>query len=318
MVHFDRLVTHANARLSVEGCRPDADYGGFVDGKVEVFEANRGHLFGLAYRLLGDASEAEDAVQDTFLRWERTEGVRAPAAWLTTVLTRLCLTRLTSARARREVYVGQWLPEPVLTGGGALGPMDTVTQRESVSLGMLSLLERLTPPERAVFVLREAFGYPHAEVAEMLAVTEEQSRQLLTRARHHVGERRRFEHDPAQHAVLVQRFLAACAKGNVADLQRLLAADVVAWADGGGRLAARRPILGADKVARYMAGLWRRPEADEVQALTVEVNGQLAQLILRNDEALCIVAADFADGLLTELRLVVSPDKLRFAASHMR
>ncbi|MEO3930132.1 sigma-70 family RNA polymerase sigma factor [Micromonosporaceae bacterium B7E4] len=145
---------------------------GVTQERLERFEANRRRLFGVAYRLLGEASEAEDVVQDAYLRWERSDSVVSPEAWLTRVVTNLCLDRLTSARAQRERYVGPWLPEPVLTGGGALDPLETVEQRELLSLGMLVLLERLTPPERAVFVLREAFGHGHREIAEILEVNE--------------------------------------------------------------------------------------------------------------------------------------------------
>ena len=179
---------------------------------VDVFESLRPRLEAIAYRLLGSAAEAEDAAQETFLRWQAAdrEQVRVPAAWLTRVLTNLCLTQLQSARARREVYVGQWLPEPLLDGDPMLGPADTVEQRESVSTAVLVLMERLTPTERAVYVLREAFSYSHAEIAEMLDITEASSQQVLHRAKQHLaGERVRTEVDRADARQVVEEFLAA-------------------------------------------------------------------------------------------------------------
>jgi RNA polymerase sigma-70 factor (ECF subfamily) len=160
------------------------------------------------------------------------------------VVTNLCLDRLTSARAQRQRYVGTWLPEPVFTDGGVLGPLETVEQRESVSLGMLVLLERLTPPERAAFVLREAFGHSHREIAEILELDEAHVRQLYRRARTHVGAaRKRFDATPEQRRKLLERFLAATLDGDVQELERLLANDVVAWADGGGKAPATRRLF---------------------------------------------------------------------------
>ena len=162
--------------------------------EVELFERSRPRLEAIAYRLLGSASDAEDAVQDTFLRWQAAdrERVEIPEAWLTKALTNVCLNQLTSARARRETYVGQWLPEPVLAGDRMLGPAETAEQRESVSIAVLTLMERLSPNERAVYVLREAFGYPHAEIAGIMEITESNSQQIYRRARQHVtGDRAR-------------------------------------------------------------------------------------------------------------------------------
>src|SRR5215213_816335 len=157
--------------------------------EVEVFEGARARLEAIAYRLLGSASDAEDAVQDTFLRWQSAdrELIETPEAWLTKVLINLSLNQLTSARARRETYVGTWLPEPVLAGDRMLGPLDTAEQRESVSMAVLTLMERLSPKERAVYVLREAFGYPHAEIAEILEITEPNCQQIYRRAKQHVA-----------------------------------------------------------------------------------------------------------------------------------
>ncbi|OLT11407.1 RNA polymerase subunit sigma-24 [Pseudonocardia sp. CNS-139] len=290
--------------------------------EVRAFEAQRARLFAIAYRLLGSASEAEDAVQDTYLRWDGADraGVREPAAWLTRVLTNLCLTRLTSARARRETYVGPWLPEPVLTAGAgadALGPLDTAEQRDSVSMAFLLLLERLTPPERAVFVLREAFGHSHREIAAILDVTESASQQLHHRARQHVADGRpRFEPSPAERTRVARRFLAAARGGDLAALEELLAADAVSWADGGGRVtAARLPVRGAAKVARYLG--WLSGEVTGVEVVETEVNGQPGVAVLMDGALGLIVVLEIADGRVGTVRLTVNPDKLGFAAAQL-
>lgn len=238
------------------------------------FQVRRGWLFGLAYRLLGSVDEAEDAVQDAFLRWDRAEraAIEHPDGWLAKVVTNLCLNRLTAARAARERYVGVWLPEPVLTD--VLGPLETAEQRDSVSLALLTLLERLTPAERAVFVLREAFGYSHRDVAEVLELSEANCRQLYRRAILHVAERRqRFQPSRVERERLARRFLAAAVDGDLRGLEELLAEDVTSWADSGGQVpTARRPVTGRDNVARYFAGAWRKVPAG-VTFSFVEVNG---------------------------------------------
>lgn len=285
---------------------------------VGVFEEQRPRLFALAYRLLGSAAEAEDAVQETFLRWSRAGSVEVPAAWLTKVITNLCLNQLASARRRRESYVGPWLPEPVLTAGGVLGPLETVEQRESVSLGLLVLLERLSPAERAVFVLREAFGYGHAEIGDVLGLDEAYCRQLHRRARAHVGAaRKRFDADREQHRRIVERFMAATLHGDVAGLERLLAADVVAWADGGGSTAARRPVSGRERVLRYLGGLSVRPEASAVTAGVAEVNGEFAVLLRQEGELRAVMAVEIVDGRVSVVRTLVNPAKLAFAAAQL-
>ncbi|WP_223166889.1 RNA polymerase sigma factor SigJ [Nonomuraea sp. SYSU D8015] len=285
---------------------------------IAVFTEQRPRLFGLAYRLLGSASEAEDMVQEAFLRWSQAGPVEVPAAWLTKVVTNLCLNQLASARRRRESYVGPWLPEPVLTSDGSLGPLETVELRESVSLGILILLERLSPLERAVFVLREAFGHSHAEIGESLDVAEEHSRQLHRRAVAHLGrERKRFDIDHAQHRRIVERFLAATLNGDVAELEAMLADDVVAWADGGGATAARRPVLGHDRVLRYVLGFSARPEAAGVRSEIAEINGQPAALFLLGRELRAVVAVEISDGRVSTVRTMVSPVKLAFAAAQL-
>lgn len=291
---------------------------GVVQERLERFEANRRRLFGVAYRLLGEASEAEDVVQDAYLRWERSDTAVSPEAWLTKVVTNLCLDRLTSARARRERYVGPWLPEPVVTGGGALDPLETVEQRELLSLGMLVLLERLTPPERAVFVLREAFGHSHREIAEILEVSEPHARQLYRRAQQHVATaRRRFTAAPGRHRQLVERFLEATMGGDVPALERMLAEDVVAWADGGGKApAVRRPLVGRDEVLRYLLAL--SAYAGRIRLLPEVVNGEPALVLYLDDQLSGVTVPEFDGDRIVALRTVTNPDKLVFLAKQKR
>ncbi len=281
------------------------------------FQSERGRLFGLAYRLLGSAADAEDVVQDAFLRWYGADrgSIAAPAAWLAKVVTNLCLNRLSSARARREHYIGPWLPEPVLTGDGTLGPMEQAQQRESVSLGLLMLLERLTPAERAVFVLREAFGYTHREIAGILDVSEANCRQLYRRARRHVADTGpRFSPGRRQWRDLVERFVAATREGDVRALEQTLAADVVAWADGGGNVtAARRPVTGRPRVARYLAGAFSQFGSD-LDLTLAEVNGEPAVLGWAGRTLLGIAVFEISGDRITAVRTIANPDKLHFAA----
>ncbi|MEU7002366.1 RNA polymerase sigma factor SigJ [Nonomuraea sp. NPDC046570] len=288
-------------------------------GEVERFVAERARLFGLAYRLLGEAGEAEDVLQDAYLRWRGSVAVAVPEAWLTKVVTNLCLNRLTSARARKERYVGTWLPEPVVTGGGELGPLETVEQRESLSLGMLLLLERLTPPERAVFVLREAFGHSHREIADILDLEEAHARQLYRRACAHVGEpRRRFSATPEQAGQVLERFLAASVEGDMAGLERLLTEDAVAWADGGGKAsAAPRPVIGRDRVVRYLTGLARQLRAAQAELRVSIVNGGPAILVWERGALSAVTVPEFDEGRIVAVRTITNPDKLAFVAAQL-
>jgi RNA polymerase sigma-70 factor (TIGR02957 family) len=288
---------------------------------AEEFEAQRPLLFGLAYRLLGSAAEAEDAVQDAYLRLHAADraAIGSLRAWLTKVVTNLCLNRLTSARARRETYVGPWLPEPVITRDGTLGPLETAEQRESVSIALLTLLERLSPGERAAFVLREAFGYSHHEIADVLDTTDANARQLHHRARQRLGEpAARFRPDPARWRELVERFMTTSRGGDVAGLVTVLTADVTSTADGGGKVAAaRRPVVGRDRVARYLAGAFSRPLPGVHLQFGVEVNGEPAVLGFM-DSTLAGVLFFQPDGdRIAALRIVANPDKLRFVAEQL-
>jgi len=283
---------------------------------ADEFETHRPRLFGLAYRMLGSADEAEDTVQDAYLRFSGADraGIEYPAAWLAKVVTNLCLTRLTSARTRREHYVGTWLPEPVVTSDGTLGPLESAEQRDAVSMAVLVLLERLSPTERAVYVLREAFGYGHREIAGVLDLTEANCRQLYRRAVQRVGEERpRFEPVPERQEELVTSFITAAREGDLAGLEKLLAADVTWWSDGGGKVsAARRPVEGREKVVRLVAGLVERFGAG-IDFTVVEVNGASALAAWAGDSLAGVVSFELLEGAITQARIVVNPDKLEFA-----
>ncbi|GAB4589551.1 RNA polymerase sigma-70 factor [Nocardia sp. IFM 10818] len=285
-----------------------------ADGLIE-FQRHRPRLFALAYRMLGSAGEAEDAVQETYLRWDATSRgeIRSAEAWLTTILVNLCRTWLDSARVRRETYVGPWLPEPVPTGAGELGPLESAEQREMVSLAFLTLLERLTPAERAVFVLREAFGYAHREIADMLDLTEANSQQLYRRATQRVREDRpRFDPAPAHARELFEKFLAAAASGDLASLEAMFTADIVSTADGGGKVtAARRPIVGPARVARYVAGLFAQ-EVPGLELAVEEVNGAVSLVVRTFGAVFGIATVDFIGDKVAGVHLVLNPDKLAF------
>ncbi|HEX6872113.1 MAG TPA: RNA polymerase sigma factor SigJ [Micromonosporaceae bacterium] len=287
------------------------------EDKVSVFQTARPRLFRLAYRLLGEATEAEDVLQDAFLRWAASDGVHVAEAWLTTVVTNLCLNRLTSARARRETYVGPWLPEPVFATAGEPDPAETAEQRDSLSFAALVLLERLNPPERAAFVLREAFEYSHREIGEILGVDEPHARQLYARARAHVGEpRKRFDAPLARRRTMVERFLAATVHGDLTGLERLLSDDVVAWSDGGGKAtAARRPIAGRSLVAGFLVRLGQHPLAAQARYEIRMVGPDPAVAIFLADSLVAVMVPEVVAEQVVAVRTILNPDKLAFAAS---
>ncbi|MFF0433800.1 RNA polymerase sigma-70 factor [Streptomyces sp. NPDC004327] len=287
---------------------------------VHRFEAARPRLAAIAYRMLGSASDAEDAVQETFLRWQAAdvERIEVPEAWLTKVLTNLCLNQLTSARARRETYVGRWLPEPLLAGDPMLGPADTAEQRESVSYAVLVLLERLSPGERAVYVLREAFDYPHREIAEILDVTESASQQIYHRAKKHVADgKARTEIDEAAARRIVEVFLAAATSGRTEPLVRLLTQDAVAVGDGGGKVPARaKAFEGALAVATFMRGLFKPGDAKRAHVggapdiYATTANGGPAVLAVVDGRVVGIICLEVTPEGIVALRSQVNPDKL--------
>ncbi|CAM5467750.1 RNA polymerase sigma factor SigJ [Streptomyces narbonensis] len=287
---------------------------------VDRFEAARPRLEAIAYRLLGSSSEAEDAAQETFLRWQAAdvERIEVPEAWLTKVLTNYCLNQLTSARARRESYVGQWLPEPLLAGDPMLGPADTAEQRDSVSYAVLVLLERLSSNERAVYVLREAFDYPHREIAEILDITEAASQQIYHRAKKHVADgKARTEIDDATARRIVEEFLAAATSGRTEPLVRLLTQDAVSVGDGGGKVPARaKAFEGALAVATFMRGLFKPSKAKrnilggaaEIYATTA--NGGPAIVAVVDGRVVGITCLEVGPDGIVALRNQVNPDKL--------
>ncbi|GAB3745052.1 RNA polymerase sigma factor SigJ [Amycolatopsis oliviviridis] len=291
-----------------------------MDGATE-FERLRPVMFGLAYRLLGSAAEAEDAVQDAYLKWAgaERESIGSPRAWLAKVVTNLCLNRLTSARVQRERYVGPWLPEPVLTSDDVLGPLETAEQRESVSLAMLVLLEQLGPVERAVFVLKEAFAYSHREIGAILDISEVNSRQLHSRARRALDrsdERRVSNPSLIEVEKLVESFLSAARNGDLPALESLLTAEVTAWSDGGGKVtAARRPVHGAARVARLYAGMFA--SVAPVSITIGEVNGGPAVIATAGDALFGILGFEVVDGRIAGLRAVANPDKLAYLSRQL-
>jgi RNA polymerase sigma-70 factor (ECF subfamily) len=282
----------------------------------DVFNADRPLLFSIAYRMLGSASDAEDVLQDAWLRYSGADPttIRSPKAFATTIVTRLCLDRLKSARATRESYVGAWLPEPVLTSE-AESPATMLQRAESLTLAFLVLLERLSPEERAVFLLKEIFEYAHSEVAEMLGTTAENSRQLLHRAKEHLADNRpRLSGTPESRREVAERFARAFSSGDGSELSALLAADVGVWSDGGGKVAAaRHPLLGLDRVLNFLLGLHRTGAATGMRDVSLrieDVNSEPA-LVIHVGEHLDSVFVLSIDGdTVTGIRIVRNPDKL--------
>jgi RNA polymerase sigma-70 factor, ECF subfamily len=280
----------------------------------QVFEEQRSYLFSIAYRLLGTVGDAEDMVQEAFLRWqreaERGDSIRSPRAYLATIVVRLCMDELRSARARREVYVGPWLPEPLITSGRA-DLTDSLVLRESLSFAFLLMLESLSPLERAVFVLREVFDYDYAEIAAMVDKSEANCRQVFHRARQRLAERQaRFEPSPQQTEQITQQFVHAASTGDVQGLLHLLAEDAVLIGDGGGKgFAARQPVRSADHVARGFLGALQKMPPERVWI--DEVNGQPAIVAMREGQVFAVLLLEVHGGLVQRLYSVVNPDKLR-------
>jgi len=286
---------------------------------AEQFASYRPRLLGIAYRLLGSAWDAEDVVAEASIKWLHTDraDLREPAAYLTTVVTRLALDQLKSARAQRERYFGEWLPEPALTERGQLGPIETAAQRESLSFAMLHLMEQLSPLERAVFVLRTAFELPYDQVGGMLGIKAPSARKLLSRAQSKLAhDGPRFVADSEQHVRLFQEFVAATTTGDLESLQLMLAADIVAYNDGGGKVrAASRPVVGRDNVIRFVAGLLQKyPLTEDV--VVVEANGYPAA-ILRTEAQTLLVTLAVRSGVIYEIFAVLNPDKLSYTTRQL-
>jgi len=285
--------------------------GDAATGGPTTFDLYRPLLFSIAYRMLGSVMDAEDVVQEAFVRWQGTseEEVRSPRAYLSAVVTRLCIDQLRSARARREEYVGPWLPEPL----PAEAAPDDVVLDDTLSMAFLVLLESLNPTERAVFLLREVFDYDYAEISRVVGKSEANCRQIARRARRSVAARRpRFERSSGQEERITRRFLEACTSGDMDGLLALLAEDITLWSDGGGKVrAALNPLRGSDRVARFLLGILREAPPDLV-VRRARINGQTGLIGYFGDgRPQSAVTLDVADGRIQAIRIIVNPEKLR-------
>ena len=289
--------------------------------RTTVYQELRPLLFSIAYRMVGSRSDAEDIVQEAFLRFHRESGkgadIESPKAWLSTVTTRLAINHVKSARVRRESYVGTWLPEPLLTDTESEGARHAETA-DSLSLAFLVLLERLGPVERAVFLLREVFDYGYDEIAAVVGKSEDNCRQIAVRARRQVEAKKpRFEASRQKREELSSRFFDAVAGGDTEGLIHLLAADVVAYGDGGGRAPAiPRPVYGRERVVRLFSNIGRPSARLGVSSMSqLEVNGQPGAVFLDADgRPVLVVSLDIADGLVQTVRAISNPNKLRHLA----
>jgi RNA polymerase sigma-70 factor (ECF subfamily) len=283
---------------------------------MEAFETYRPYLFAIAYRMLGSAMDAEDMVQETYIRFSSTppETIHSPKAFLTTIITRLCMDQLQLARRKRETYVGPWLPEPILTAETAeiADPEQRVETEESISLAFLILLEELQPFERAVFLLREVFEYEFAEMAAMLNKSEAACRRSFSRAKQHLREHRpRFPASRQTHRQLLSRYQQAVQTGEMNPLMSLLAEDVTLWADGGGKIktAALRPIVGRDAVARFSLGTRRfMPAGHRIEM--AEVNSQPALIVYTGDQVFSVLTIEVENEHIRTIHIVANPEKL--------
>lgn len=282
---------------------------GTLDQATKDFLSARPQLFGIAYRVLGSAVEAEDVLQETWVRWQNTDRakVREPAAFLTTVATTLAINLAQSARVRRESYVGPWLPEPVDT---TQDPQLGAERAEALEMAVLLLLEKLNPVERTAYVLREAFDYPYARVAEILETTEANARQLVSRGRRHLAAERKETVSPAAHRRLLEVFLSAARTGDLSVLEDVLTADVVSYSDGNGiRGASRIPVIGRPHVSRYLVAFAPRfwPQAE---TRWVEANGRSAVLVASGEQVVALLTADISTDGIDRLMWVMNPAKL--------
>ncbi|MGW0662516.1 RNA polymerase sigma-70 factor [Streptodolium elevatio] len=280
---------------------------------TDVFEEHRRLLFGTAYRMLGSVADAEDIVQDAWLKWNQADrsAVDHPKAYLVRTVTNLSLNRLKSAQVAREAYVGPWLPEPILTSPDVAEEAELA---DTVSMAVLVVLETLTPTERAVFMLREVFGYSHAEIAEVIGKSEATVRQQAHRAREHVQARRpRFTADAAAQREIAEKFREACAGGDLNGVLALLAPDVTTWSDGGGVVtAARRPLHGPDHVARWLLGVLAKPDVQGVEMHIADINGEAGLLLTLGGTNVGAINFDASpDGRIAAIRMALNPNKLR-------
>lgn len=276
----------------------------------EIFDENRRTLFAVAYRMLGSVADAEDMVQEAYLRWRVAphESIESPRAYLTTVVTRLSIDALRSARAKRETYFGTWLPEPVVADGA---PDEPVEMAESLSMAFMVMLESLTPTERAALLLREVFDYEYSEIAEALGKSEANCRQLVRRARERLAERtRRFEVTTEERERVFHEFVDAVSSGNVEGLVGMLAADSTLWSDGGGKAkAAINPIHGPDRIARFLVGI-RSKYPDGMGARFVRVNGEPGVVLTLDGHPDSVVTLRLGPSGVEDVYIVRNPDKL--------
>jgi RNA polymerase sigma-70 factor (ECF subfamily) len=281
--------------------------------RLATFEQYRGLLFSIAYRMLGSVADAEDMLQETFIRWQQTEddNIRSPRAFLVTIMSRLCINQLQSARAQREEYVGEWLPEPIMTDPKS-DPLGLIKVDESLSMAFLVLLERLTPIERAVFLLREVFEYEYAEIATILGQSEPNCRQILRRARQHVEAMRpRFTTSERKKKDFLERFLSATEHGDMEGLVALLANDVVLQSDGGGKgVAVPNAIHGADKVARGAVGGLQRLLPKDLVYRHAQINGEPGIVSYRGGKPFSVLTIDVDDSQIRAIYIVTNPQKL--------
>jgi RNA polymerase sigma-70 factor, ECF subfamily len=291
--------------------------GNAMASETQTFESYRPLLFSIAYRMLGSAMEAEDMVQEAYLRYEKSnEPIEYPKAYLTTIVTRLCLDHLKSAKTQREQYIGTWLPEPILTSDGSPRdfPSESVMQQESITMAFLVLLENLSPVERAVFLLRDVFDYRYAEIADIIGKNEANCRRYYHRAKQFLSERRaRFEPTSDEQTRLVEGFLHALNNGDVATMTEMLVEDAVFYGDGGGKVkAVGQPLHGRKAIVRFLTGIFRLYEPG-MRIEVKEVNGSPTLLLWTSDDKLYFVMSfNVVDGHITDIRNILNPDKLAY------
>lgn len=280
---------------------------------LEAFNQHRSLLFAIAYRMLGTVTDAEDMVQETFLRWQQTTAatVKSAKTYLSTIITRLCIDHLRSARVKREQYIGSWLPEPILTQQTD-DPAAQMELADSLSMAFLVVLERLSPIERAVFLLRDVFEYDYDEIAQMVGKSPANCRQILRRSRQHIASQRpRFPVSHQQQEQVTEQFLEAYTQGNLQDLLLLLAKDVTFWSDGGGQVTATlKPLQGAMKVARFFLAI-RRKWLFASTAQVVEVNGQPGIVIMVDSCVQSVMTFEIVDGCIQSIYTMRNPEKLK-------
>jgi RNA polymerase sigma-70 factor, ECF subfamily len=285
-----------------------------AEADAAAFEEQRSLLFGIAYRMLGSAADAEDVVQDASIRWLRRsdEPIQSVRAYLVTIVTRLCLDQLDSARVKRVSYAGPWLPEPVVVDDDS-----AAEQADSLSMAFLVLLEELTPPERAAYLLHDIFGYSFEELAVSLGRSPAACRQLGARARRRIEERRqRFDADLQHGRELTDRFLAACATGDLSGLMSMLSEDVVVWTDGGGKVrAAMRPIVGADRCSRFLINVAKRGTYASARAAVL--NGQPATVFVDESAVAAALVLDILESKIVGVRVISNPEKLEWLRAQL-